>query len=185
MRVFISIEFPEEVKKELLRIQKEIDKLGLIKGKFTDPDNLHLTVKFLGNVSETELRAIKEKLQEIEFNEFQVSLNDLGVFSESFIRIVWVDFSGNELFEIQNKIDDSLSNLFPKEYRFMAHTTVARPKYVEDRNVFLDELRKIKVIKKKFLISKISLKESKLTKEGAKYDTLMEIFPSKIAELVA
>ena len=184
MRVFISIDLPEEVKKELLRIQKEIDKLGLIKGKFTEPDNFHLTMKFLGNVSEIELRAIKDKLSEIKFDEFHITLSELGVFSENFIRIVWVCFSGEELFNLQKKIDDSLSNLFPKEYRFMAHTTIVRPKFVEDRKVFLDELNKIGTVKKKFLIDKIHLKESKLTNEGAKYSTLMEISPLKIAEVV-
>lgn len=175
MRAFISIEFPEEIKRKLIEVQKEIDKLGLIKGKFAEPENLHLTLKFLGNISDVELRAVEDKLNSLEFSPFYVNLNDLGVFSENFIRIIWAALKGEELFETQKNIDVLLEDIFPKEYRFMAHTTLARPKYVEDRKMFLSELRKINLEKSKFLVDKIFLKESKLSSKGASYKTLLEI----------
>jgi len=175
MRVFISLEIPDDVKREIIRIQKEVDKLGLIKGKFTEPENLHLTLKFLGNLSEAEVRAIREKLKNLRFNPFYIELKELGVFSENFIRIVWVGLYGKEVFELQKDVDKVLGDLFPKEHRFMSHVTIARPKYVEDRKMFLDELKKISLNKTHFLVDKIYLKESILTRQGADYNIIAEI----------
>ena len=175
MRVFISIEFPEEIKNELMFIQKEIDKLGLIRGKFTEPENIHLTLKFLGEISDIESRAIKDKLSNIDFSRFYVSFDKLGVFSESFVRIIWISLKGESLFELQKKIDSALENIFPKEYQFMAHITLARPKFVEDRKILLDELEKIKVPTKLCLVDKIFIKESVLTGKGPIYKIVQEI----------
>lgn len=185
MRAFISIEFPEEIKRELISVQKEIDKLGLIKGKFSEPENLHLTLKFLGNISDVELRAVEDKLSSLKFSPFYIDLSDLGVFSENFIRIIWAGLNGRELFETQKNIDVLLEDIFPREYRFMAHTTLARPKYVEDRKMFLSELRKINLGKKKFLVDKILLKESELSSKGASYKTLLEISALKEEKITA
>jgi len=179
MRLFISIELPEEIKRELIRIQKEIDLLGLIKGKFTDPDNLHLTLKFLGEVGESEVMAVKERLKNLKFQNFKMTLSNLGVFSEKFIRISWVGFESKELFELQKQIDDALEGIFPKEHRFMAHVTLARPKYIEDRMVFLEEFKKIPFEKKSFNVGKISLRSAVLNKYGADYQTIENYFSLK------
>ena len=175
MRAFIAIEMPENVKQEMIKIQKEVDRLGLIKGKFTEFENLHLTLKFLGEISESELRAVKDKLEGIKFEPFECELNELGVFSEEFIRIIWVGLKGENLFQIQKDVDKALQDIFPPENRFMAHVTLARPKYVEDKQVFINELKKISLEKLKFQVNSVSLKESELTKQGAKYSELMMV----------
>lgn len=185
MRFFISVELPEEIKKEVMRIQKEIDRLGLIKGKFTEPENLHLTLKFLGNLSESELRAVKLRLKGLKFESSEVLLENVGVFSENFIRIVWVGLTGKGVFNLQKQVDNLLEDLFPKEYRFMAHVTIARPKYVEDRKAFLEEFKKIIVSKKQFSIDKIFLKESILSNQGATYNTISEIFALNEEQIIA
>ena len=149
-RVFISVEIPEDIRRNILKVQKEMDKLGLISGKFTEFENLHLT------------------------------LNELGVFSEQFIRIIWVGVEKGEIFNLQRKVDDMLDNLFPSENRFMGHITVARVKKVEQKKMFLTELKKIKFPKFKFKVDKVCLKESKLSQFGAQYQTLLEIPAIKI-----
>lgn len=175
MRAFIAIEMPENVKQELIKIQKEIDKLGLIKGKFTEFENLHLTLKFLGEISRSELEAVKERLVSIKFDPFEVELNELGVFSEDFIRIVWIGLNGELLFQIQKDVDKALEDIFPPENRFMAHVTLARPKFVEDKQVFIHEIKKISFEKLKFKVDNISLKESELTQRGARYSDLLMV----------
>ena len=176
MRAFIAIEMPENVKNELIKIQKEIDRLGLIKGRFTEIENLHLTLKFLGEISRSELEAVKEKLASIKFDLFEAELNELGVFnSEEFIRIVWIGLKGDDLFKIQKQVDQTLEDIFPSESRFMAHVTLARPKFVEDKQVFINELKKISFDKIKFKIDKVVLKDSELTEQGAKYSDLLMI----------
>ena len=175
MRSFIAIELPKSIVSELVKIQKEIDSLGLIKGKFVEEENFHLTLKFLGELSRSEIEAVREKLSNIKFKPFEVELSKVGVFSEDFIRIIWVSLTGEGIFQLQKTIDSELENLFPKEYNFMSHITISRPKFVEDRVTFLDELKKIKFENKKFIVSDFSLKRSQLTPHGAKYSDIEKI----------
>ncbi len=175
MRVFISIELPEKAKQEIVRIQNEIEKLGLIKGKFIEKENLHLTLKFLGEIDDKKLEKIKEKLNELKFSKFKVRFDKLGVFSEKFVRIVWISLKGDELFELQKDVDEVLKDFFGKEQRFMAHVTIVRPKFVKNREKFIEELGKIDFEKVEFEVDKIFLKKSELFKEGAKYFELKEI----------
>ncbi|MEM3074327.1 MAG: RNA 2',3'-cyclic phosphodiesterase [Candidatus Pacearchaeota archaeon] len=185
MRVFISISIPEYAKREIVKIQKEIDRLGLVKGKFTEPDNLHLTLKFLGEISEVEIRAVKERLSKLFFEPFEISFNNLGVFSEDFIRIIWIGISGEneQIFSLQAKIDYLLKDLFPLENRFMGHVTIARPKNIEDKRIFLDEFKKIKIPYIHFKVDKVYLNESKLSKFGVEYNAIGVYGAVKIKEI--
>ncbi len=172
MRVFIAIDLPENVRREIISIQKEIDKLGLVRGKFTDPEKLHLTLKFLGEVSRSEFEAVKEKIECIKFDKFDVSLGEIGVFSEDFVRIIWVKLDGQGVLDLQKRIDEALKDIFPPEYRFMSHVTIARPKSVEDKKILIDEMKKISFNKLNFSVDKLIIKKSDLTKEGPIYTNL-------------
>ena len=46
MRVFVALELPENIKNEIIKLQREIEKLNLMKGKLIEKENLHLTLKF-------------------------------------------------------------------------------------------------------------------------------------------
>lgn len=185
MRTFISIDLPEEIVLELIKIQKEIDKLRLIKGKFTECENFHLTLKFLGELSRSEIEAVKERLLRVKFEHFNVELDKLGIFSEDFIRIIWVSLKSDGLFELQKAVDEALGDLFAEEYNFMAHITIARPKFVEDKKVLIEELGKIKFKKKSFLVENIFLKESELTPQGSRYSYLLDVKCSSEIEVSA
>ena len=64
MRVFISLNIPKEIKKEIKKIQ---NKLPEFNGKITEENNLHLTLKFLGEISEQRVEEIRKKLRKINF----------------------------------------------------------------------------------------------------------------------
>ncbi|PIN77246.1 RNA 2',3'-cyclic phosphodiesterase [Candidatus Woesearchaeota archaeon CG10_big_fil_rev_8_21_14_0_10_34_12] len=174
MRVFIAIEIPNEVREEIVNFQKELEKKKLFFGKFTEKENLHLTLKFLGEVDETGVEEIKKKLKEIQFPRFKVCLGNGGVFSEDFVRIIWVQILGNGIFELQKEIDESLRDLFEREKRFMSHLTIARVKSIKDKKLLLDELGKIK-FDFEFGVKKFFLKKSTLTEKGPTYENLAEI----------
>ena len=88
MRCFIALDLPREVINEIKDIQTNIQKQNLFIGKFTEPENLHLTLKFLGEIGETEIEEVKKRLQEIKMPEFEVSLGETGIFSKKFIIIL-------------------------------------------------------------------------------------------------
>jgi len=173
-RCFISIELPEQIIDYIRELQKELKQKDLFSGKFTEPENLHLTLKFLGEINEEKIEKVKEKLSEIRFNEFEAESSNLGVFSERFIRIIWIKLEHCE--KLQEEIDKKLSGLFPAEEKFMGHLTLARVKKVNDRKALLDFIKDKKISKVRFKVSTFFLKESQLTPEGPIYKTLKEFW---------
>lgn len=159
-RCFICIQFPEEVIKEIARVQEELGKMKFT-GKITEIENLHLTLKFLGEIDDKKLNEIKGRLKKIEFREFNAKLSESGTFSiHGNPRIVWIKIGGIGIFELQKKIDDALNGLFKKEERFMSHLTIARIKYAKDKKRFIDYAERLSVKKTNFKVNKFILMKS-------------------------
>lgn len=168
-RCFIALELSEEARSEIASIQKDLEKRNLFKGKLTEGENLHLTLKFLGDIDESGVEETRKRLKEIKFKGFKAYLGKAGIFSPDFIRIAWVEFLGKEVFELQKQIDERLSDLFDKEIRFMSHITIARVKQVEDKRKLLDYLESVKIKKIEFPVFEFVLKKSELTEKGPIY----------------
>ena len=167
MRTFIAIDLPENIREEIRKIQ---EKLPEFKGKLTEKENLHLTLKFLGEVDEEKIRLLKDKLKEIKFKKFEAEIDSLGVFSEKFVRIVWLHLTNCE--KLQEKIDETLKDLFPREERFMSHITIARVKSCKDKKALIERLKQIRLDNFKFKVESFELMKSELAKEGARYEVL-------------
>jgi len=169
-RCFIAIDMPGEVKHELVNVQKQLPEF---KGKLTEKQNLHLTFKFLGEISEDKVKEAKEILKKIKFRKFKAKLGSLGVFTESFIKIVWIKLENCDA--LQKAIDDALEGLFAKEKNFTSHLTIARVKDVRDKQKFLDSMKKIRANPVEFEVSNFSFKKSTLTEKGPVYGDIAEL----------
>ncbi len=172
MRCFVGIDLDKEAKEEFINIQNEIKKTHLIEGKYVDKDLAHLTLKFLGEIDEKLVEEVKKALKKVKLNKFEAELDKLGVFTPSFIKIVWISLKNCE--KLQQAVDKALTGLFPAEDRFMSHITVARVKNVKDKKEFLEKIKKIKFEKKKMLVDKFYLMESVLHEEGPEYKIIEE-----------
>jgi len=91
---------------------------------------------------------------------------------------VWIKIDGEQIWDLQKKIDDSLFPIFEKEDRFMSHTTIARLKYVKDKENFNEKMKKMRVKEVKFQIGSFKLMKSELKMMGPVY-TLIEEFNTK------
>jgi len=171
MRCFISINIPREVAKQIEKIQDELPDFF---GKKTELENLHLTLKFLSQIDEKKIEEVKEKLREIKFEKFESEIDSIGVFSEKFIRIIWLHLTNCD--NLQKIVDEKLKDLFEPERKFMSHLTIARVKTIKNKKRFLEELKKIEVSKIKFNVDKFYLMKSELTSEGPKYNVIEEYF---------
>ena len=169
IRCFIAIDFPREIMEEIERVQKELKGKKNWQGKLTETENIHLTLKFLGEIDEKKVEIVKKRLHEIRFPRFNSYIGNLGVFTPAEIKIVWIHIIGEELIGLQKWIDEMLWDLFPKEKRFMSHLTIARVKKVKDTKLFLEELGKIKTQNLKIKINDFYLFESKLKPTGPEY----------------
>lgn len=169
-RCFISIDLPELIRKEIEKIQ---EKLPEFRGKKIELENIHLTLKFLGEITDREIELAREALRSVQEKRFKIKISKIGVFSEKFIRIVWLgvedkDEESKKLWRLQGDIDDKLKDLFEKERRFMGHITIARIKNLKDKKKFLEQLEKIKA-NLEFEVKDFRLKESILREEGPEY----------------
>lgn len=177
-RTFICIDLPDAVVKEVARVQGLLNKMRF-NGKLTELENLHLTLKFLGEIDEEILEEVKKRLKSIKFNEMELRLGKSGVFSyNGKPRIVWIDVNGKGLFSLQEKIDSVLEGLFSKEMRFMGHLTVGRVKFVKDKKKFIKYVSNISVKKVDFKINEFKLNVSELKPAGPVY-TAVEVYKSK------
>lgn len=177
-RAFIAIEFPDEVIKEVARVQEEVGKMKF-QGKLTELENLHLTLKFLGEIDNNKLEEIKKRLKTIKFKEMELKLGVAGTFGfRGNPKIVWIKVNGEEIWELQKKIDSALSGLFEKEERFMSHLTIARLKYAENSEEFIRRVKKLGVREIKFKIKEFKLKKSELRPLGPVYSDI-EVYGSE------
>jgi 2'-5' RNA ligase len=165
MRCFIAVELPKEAKEKVALLQKAIKSRDFFDKKFTEEENLHLTIKFLGEIDEEKTGKTRQALRTIKFSPFTASAEEFGVFSKQAIRIVWLKISGAD--ELQKKVDEVLSGLFEKEKRFMGHLTIARPKKInqENKEPFLKLLSSLKTEKLSFRVNSFALFKSELKKE--------------------
>lgn len=179
IRCFICVEMPDEVVKEIARVQEEVGKKRF-DGKMTELENLHLTLKFLGEIDEKKVEEVKKRLGGIKFGEIECTLGEIGTFSYGGNpRIVWVKINGKGIFDLQKKIDESLRGMFEPEERFMSHLTIARVGFVKDKIGFVDYVKGIGVKKIKFNIGKFFLKKSELKSPGPVYTNLGEFEVNK------
>lgn len=169
-RVFIAIELPDEVIKEVARVQ-EVLRGRKFTGKMTELENLHLTLKFLGGINSEKVEEVRRRLREIEFSEFEAKLERAGSFSfRGNPRIVWIKIGGKGIFELQKKVDEKMRECgFKVEERFMSHMTIARIKYVKDKKGFIEYVNGIGLKEIKFKVKEFKLKESELREIGPVY----------------
>ena len=175
MRCFISFDISEEAKKELLRIEKEIQKkFPELKAKFVDAENMHLTLKFIGEVSDEQLEKIKSALKKVRFEPFKAKLNALGAFTPSSIKLIYINLEPKgRIDELHLQIDLLLHMAgIKKDKGFEAHITLARVKQARDNRAVMDALNEMKINPAEFMVSGFSLRKSTLTDKGPIYEDI-------------
>lgn len=127
MRLFVSIDFPESTREEILSWIP--DQEGW---KKVSINQLHLTLMFLGECSEAEKDEIHRKLSEIEFTPFNLKISGLGTFpNESSPRIIWAGVTKNEsIINLQKRISTRLEDHIKSKNTnsYIPHITLARKK---------------------------------------------------------
>ena len=167
MRLFIAVELSNDILEKLSQAQASLPKEGLALVK---PENQHLTLKFLGEVPDEKVEAIKSALDSCKRAPFTISVKGAGVFpNEKFVRVVWAGVESKELAELAGCIEHSLVSIgFPKEtHPFSPHATLARAKMKVDVGEFLARFRNFDFGSCK--INSFVLKKSMLTPQGPVY----------------
>lgn len=182
MRTFISVELPDEVKKNIAELVNELKDRGAAV-KWVEAQNLHITLKFLGRVEERNLDNLIDLTTKAlaDCGSFKARFEGLGTFPEGKTpRVVWVGTAegGDKLCSLAKVLEETLSKAgFQSEEReFKSHITIGRVK----ENKGVDKLKeKIKSVKDaKFgeaLVDRISIMKSTLTPKGPIYEKVKEV----------
>ncbi|MBT3408470.1 RNA 2',3'-cyclic phosphodiesterase [Candidatus Woesearchaeota archaeon] len=173
MRVFVSVSLPTEVKDELYMIQGLISP-SLAKIKWVPKKNIHLTLKFLGEVDNID--DIHKKLSKVEFNSFYLKLMEFEMLpkgkytNKPYVARLWINIKPFEnIIKLQQGVD---AELFSGYQKFSPHITLGRVKMIKKNKEFLDVVKKIKIKPIEFKINSFQLMQSKLSKDGSKYIVL-------------
>ena len=172
MRAFVGVRIePNEEVRELLSFLSKQDGV-----KVVNEDNLHVNLKFFGEISEKQAEEIEKVIKKINSPRFSVLFDGIGFFpSEEFIKVVFVKARSKELMKINEFLENDLySKGFMKENKlFVPHLTLARVK----KRLPEEVVNKLKNWRVNFSceVSEVELIKSVLKEGGPLYETIFKI----------
>jgi 2'-5' RNA ligase len=185
IRAFIAVELSADIKAELEKIESTLKSQSSTPAKWVNPESIHLTLQFLGDITPDRIAGILDAVQRgvDGIPSFQIQLAGLGVFPNPVrTQVVWAGLSGNmdRLEQLQRNIETEMEKQgFPREKRkFSPHLTLARVRNHATR----DERKRLGdivtgttftggIIK----VDSVNLMQSRLTRQGALYTRLGSI----------
>ena len=183
IRSFIAFDLENEVVlTKLAAVQKLLVETGADL-KMVAPQNIHITIRFLGDINPAMVDKIYEAMKKVQFTPFTVQLHGLGVFpSLNYPRVVWVGMTqgADQLKSVFEQLEPQIQKLgFPKDtYGFSPHLTIARVRSGRNKQHLAELITK----KAEFDFGIINadclrLKRSELSPKGPTYNTQREYCP--------
>lgn len=169
MRLFAALEISTELKGELERLEEELKNCRSL--RFVKPDNIHLTLKFLGEVRDEKLEKVKAALSAIAFRGARLSTTRLGTFP----GILWLGIRlTSELAQLQQEIERTVRPFALRDPRnYKPHLTLARfESLAPEERALIDSVVKEKRIEASWKVESFTLYRSMLTSAGPVYQAL-------------
>jgi 2'-5' RNA ligase len=177
MRCFIAIDIDEGIRNQIDRLQNELrQKTGLTRPdvKWVDSALIHLTLKFLGEVRDTDIPKVCKIAAGVAANHkgFWVDVAGVGTFGST-ARVVWVGIDGNDaLLTLQKELDEQLSAAgWPGDKKqFAGHLTLARIKKPQAGRILKGLIKEYSGLNLgSFAVDSICVYKSELTSSGPVY----------------
>ncbi len=176
----------KEIKKYLSNIQEDILKINnnraQLKMKTVERGNLHISIKFLGDLNRLEIEKISLTLQQLssKYQPFRINLSkSIGIFpSTKKPRVIWigVEKGSREVEKIYHDIERELQgeSFYRIDNKFTTHITLGRVKYIKYPNNLIEFMKKIDFKDISQTVNSIELMESTLTAKGPIYGVISE-----------
>jgi len=173
MRLFAGISLPDDVRARLTGL-----KGGLRDVRWVAPENLHLSLRFIGDVTGGIEHDVDQALQTVSGRAFDLSLSGLGVFDRrGRVSAIWAGVEKSDaLARLRDSVESALvrAGLEPEHRKFRPHVTVARMKNgaATEAGQFLEAHHGFAA--GPFTVDHFTLFESHLGKNGAHYVALAD-----------
>jgi 2'-5' RNA ligase len=183
MRTFIAIDLNPEIKQNILSLIRQLSRSGA-HVKWVSLQGMHLTLKFLGEISPEKAGEIKGLLKGFcaRHTSFSLKCQGTGWFPPGSRnpRVFWVGLEENpSLISLQSELEHELEKMgFPREGRpFHPHLTLGRVRQSAGIKPVIEELEKHKeVFFGQMVVGKLTFFESTLKPTGAEYTVISELF---------
>ena len=179
VRSFIAIEIG--CNEKIINFINELKKSGAII-KLVEPENIHITLRFLGDISNQIIAKIEDVLKNSidGIKPFQFCLEGVGIFpNQKYIKIIWIGIKNSEIIEELSKRINHKINLIitdNKSQKFLPHITICRVKSSKNKEKLLDIIDEFNNYKFGTIkVDSIKLKKSELTSKGPIYSDLIKI----------
>jgi 2'-5' RNA ligase len=180
IRCFIALEMPIEIQIKLGDIIGQLKKTGA-DVKWVDPSNIHLTLKFLGEIPESAVLRAGLGLNTLKgkFKTIHSGLGGLGAFpSLDRPKVIWAGLSqgAEEIKEIYREVERLTADISEEEKgrEFSPHLTLGRVRSNKNIQQLKEAIKKADIPKNDIRITRLALMKSTLTREGAIYSVLNE-----------
>lgn len=180
IRCFVALELPLEVQTELAQAASQL-KTAQADVKWAEPENVHLTLKFLGEIPHNKVLQTGLALSSLGQRRAIVSrLAGLGAFPVVHRpRVVWagLDLGLEEIGDLQREVEDRTADLgFQREERaFSPHLTLGRVRSSQNASELAKLIATIRPKPMEFIFSSLTLMKSTLTPEGPLYQPLQTV----------
>lgn len=153
--------------------------------KLVEPQNIHITLRFLGNITSAMVEKVFEAMKQIQFTPFNVQIKGLGAFPDlRYPRVVWAGITegADKLKSIFNQLEPRLRGLgfAPDSKGFSPHLTIARVRSGRNKTQLAKFIAENVNYDFGFVAAeRLRLKKSDLTPKGPVYSTLKEVCPKQ------
>ncbi len=179
MRTFIACEIPEETKDIVVQIQNKIKDINA-SVVWVKKESMHITLRFLGEIQENEVKTVKECIQKVseQNNRFDIFLENIKVFpSWSFPRVLWIGIKDPEqINKLAGNVEQELvkKGFQPQDKPFQAHLTIGRIKGLKNKESLQKIVLTLPLLNEKIGIDRIILFQSKITPTGPIHTRIFE-----------
>lgn len=180
MRLFVAVNFPARLRQKIARLSRPLQEAG-VPGRWTEPDMVHLTLKFIGEVPAVEVDPLIATLEEVagSFRPFEMKFGPIGAFpSPRRPRVVWLGVEQTpELRFIKDDLERRLAELgIAREERpYQPHVTLGRSPAEAEAGEFrrLEEVARTLAVSDTYRVTHLDLMKSKLGNDGAVHTRLV------------
>lgn len=183
IRSFISFDIEDdEVLNKISGAQRKVIDTGADL-KMIKPQNIHVTMRFLGNINRSMVDKVFAKMKDVNFTPFKFKIQGLGAFPNlGYLRVIWAGITegGDQMQDIFNQLEPDLQKLGfnPDRKGFSPHLTIARVKSGRNKTQLAEYVKEHENYEfGKVEANCLRLKKSTLTPKGPIYTTLREYCP--------
>lgn len=176
VRLFVAAEIPDEIKDRYADVQEVIRK-SPARLNLVEPMDMHITLKFIGEVEGSRVKPICDALQTITGEPFTLDAGAITLNSPRTPRVIWADVhDSGACRDLAGKIESVLAPLDipPEGRRFKPHITIARIRQFH-RSIFEDVAAISSGCEGTFTVDRFVLKKSELTPGGPVYTDMLEV----------